>query len=287
MAQNSILIGYGNMADAATLSGGSWSVGLPLSNLQSREPGSLARSSNLLLASTRFDIDLGAEVNLKVLALSNHNLSLTARLRLTGGDSAGFSVPVYDTGWQDVWPSLWTPEELEWEADNFWDGKFTASDIAAWTPSTKAIYLDGAYARYWRVEIDDTANSDGYVQAQRLFLTDKWQPGNNFSYGAALGFESRTTVEESKGGAEYFDRQQGVRTFTFDLRAMTDDEAFGRALDLQRRMDVHGEVLVIPDPNDQLHALRRVFLGRLKALNPLEQVAHNLHSTSFSVKELL
>ena len=36
---------------------------------------------------------------------------------------------------------------------------------------------------YWRVNIEDTSNPDGYVQFGRLFLAGEWQP----KFNAALG----------------------------------------------------------------------------------------------------
>lgn len=285
---SNILIAFPNRADAAILSGGSWSVGLPLGNLQDRLLKKYARAQNTLTTSTKFEADLGNDRAIRVIALVNHNLSLTARYRITAGDSAGFITPVYESGWLDVWPSLWVPEELEWEAENFWDGKFTDEDRDGY-PATLIHMPDGTLARYWRVEIDDSApaNPDGYVQIGRLFMAEQWQPVRNFSHGASLSFESRTRVTESEGGVEYFGAKRAPRLFSFDLRGLSDTEAYTRALELYRRADVHGEVLIIPDPTDELNRMRRAFLCRLKTINPIEQRAYDLHSTSFVVKELL
>ena len=99
---NNIIIGYPNRADGATYSAGSWLAGLPASNLANRELWKVARSTNADLTSTKFRVDLGANKQLKVFSLCNHNLSAIATWRVTLGTAAGAS-DIYDSGWKSVW----------------------------------------------------------------------------------------------------------------------------------------------------------------------------------------
>ncbi|MGZ8888060.1 MAG: phage head spike fiber domain-containing protein [Halobacteriota archaeon] len=78
------LIGTYNKIDGATLSGGSWVPSLPLSNIQTRILGQVARTTDDARESTTFSIDLGLPKRVNVAALVNHNMSLGARYRLRG-----------------------------------------------------------------------------------------------------------------------------------------------------------------------------------------------------------
>lgn len=112
----------------------------------------------------------------------------------------------------------------------------------------------------------------------------------NYSYGATLGFETSTGVEQSLSGAEFFDVREPVRVFRFILEHMKDDEAYANFLEMTRRAGIHGEILVIPDPDQPLQAIRKNFIGRMRTLNPLEQTMWMddgvSNAMSFEIKEL-
>jgi hypothetical protein len=117
------MIGYPNRIDAAALSSGSWAATLPLANLQNRVLGKVARSTDATVTSTKFDIDLSAPKNIRVLALVNHNLSLLATVRIRGATDAAFASTVYDSGYVAVWPVVYFSTSIDWEDDNWWSGQ--------------------------------------------------------------------------------------------------------------------------------------------------------------------
>lgn len=281
------MIGFPNRADASTLSGGSWTATLPLNNLKNRIIGKVARSATDAIADTQFDIDLGTEKNIRVLSLTNHNCSLAALYRIRGSTVSNFATSVYDSGWLDVWPVVYPPGTLEWEDESWWTGKYTAEQMDGYTAALIHILPANTLARYWRIEIDDTTNAAGYVQIGRLFIGPAWQPTLNMSYGASVGWETKTEVQEAIGGAEYFQRRTPFRTQTIELDWMTVDEAMANAFELQRRAGIDQEVLWIFDPDDTVHALRRRWLGRLRKLSAIEYPYFNTNKTAFEIKELL
>lgn len=279
------MIGFPNCTDAATLSGGSWLAALPLSNLKNRIIGKVARSSTDATADTKLDIDLAAEKNIRVLSLTNHNCSLDARFRIRGSAVSNFATSVYDSGWGDVWPVVYGPDDLDWEDNTWWVGKYTDEQRAGYTAALIHILPANTLARYWRIEIDDTTNAAGYVQVGRLFIGPAWQPTLNMSYGASVGWETDTEVQKALGGAEYFQRRTPYRVQKLVLGAMDGNEAMTRAFELQRRAGIDQEVLWIFDPSDTMHALRRRWLGRLRRLDPIEYPYCNTNKTAFEIKE--
>lgn len=282
-----IVLAWQNRIDAATLSGGDWLASLPRANLAHRQVQRVARTASLATADTQFDVDLGQARRIGVLALVVHNLSVSATARVRAAATADFAAPLYDSGWVEVWPSGLIPQELlEWEDDNFWLGTLSEEARAGYQ-SPWIHLLAETTARYWRVEIDDAANADGYVQIGRAFLAATWTPTANFSYGAAPVYEDPSSFEASLSGAEYFDLRSRYRVFSFSLDWLSPTEAYAQALELQRLCGSTGEVLVIPDPDDAVNQTRRNFVGRLRRLSPIPHRSLNFYSTSYELKELL
>jgi hypothetical protein len=265
-----IQISYRNLADAATLSGGSWLSTLPLANLKDARQTKVARSTNALTTSTRVDIDLGTSPKLaRLFALVQHNCSITATYRLTAGTTLG-GADVYDSGTLDVWPTVYLPGDLEWEDDNWWTGTISAEDADGYPIAIWHDCAQNVRARYWRIQITDTSNAAGYVQAGRLWLGPVWSPNHGYAFGAGLGWEPRSESQRSLGGSAYFDRRPSARVFTFERVARND-----------------GEIVVIPDPADAQRGFRRNIRGFLRRLDPITQISAGVFGTGYEVEELL
>lgn len=285
-----ISFGYQNRTDEGTLSGGSWMVSLPLSNLQDRVIAHVARSADAQIASTQFDLDLGQSGRfIGAIALLGHNLTVLAKIRLRGADTQAnlAAGPLYDSGWVDVWPDGVIPlADLEWEEDNFWLGTLTAEQRAAYnTPFVHT--FTRTIQRWWRVEIDDTTNSAGYVQVGRLFLSDLWSPATNMSYGTELSVEDRSETDTALGGVEYFTEQARYRVTRLSLDWLSAEEAYSRMLEIQRVLGVTGELLVIPDSDDTANTIRRTLIGRLLRISPINHAMIGIYRTTLEIRELL
>ncbi|MFD1189758.1 hypothetical protein [Phenylobacterium conjunctum] len=283
------MLGYGNLIDAATLGGGSWVGTLPLSNLKARALGKVARTTNLTFANTLFTVDHGVSKPVRIVGLVNHSMQLSAQFRVVGGSDPGFSTGVlYDSGWLDVWPAVYTTLSLEWPSTNFWGGRYTDAERIGVTPTRGLILPNTVSARYWRVELKDAANSDGFIQIGRVFMGAAWQSQVNALYGAtSIAWETTTEIQAAISGAEYFDRRTPFRVARFSTEYMSETEGMSYAFEIQRQMGVDGEVFYVHDPDDVSHALRRQFLGRLRELSPVEYPYVGLLKTAWEVKELL
>jgi len=258
---SNLILGYNNLIDGATLSGGSWSESLPLANLKTRLLSKVARSSNAQAASTLIDIDLGSSKSVRAFGAIRTNLSVSgASYRLRGSNDITFATGLYDSG--SVAANAQTPDLI--------------IGLAATTN-----------ARYWRLEITDAANAAGYVQIGRLFIGPALAPADNYSKGAEIGYRSNSSFSRSIGGVKYFDRRTGERVFSFQLDWLTDAEALGQALELQRVADITGEVLLIVDPADTIFNQKRHFLGTLEQLSPLKNPYLTVHQAAFNVVEVV
>ena len=283
-----ILLAWQNRTDEGTLSGGSWQSTLPLANLQNRVVQKVARSTNANLSSTKFDIDLGAARAIGVVALVVHNVSVIGKVRITGDDAADFATPVYQSAWIDAWPAGQIPQSLlEWEDDNFWLGTLSSNQRAGYQSPFIHVLPTQQILRYWRVEVDDTTNTDGFIQIGRLFMSAAWRPSVNYDMGAQLSYTDPTPVAASLSGAEYFDVRSKAREFTVRLSALTESEAYDYALQIQRLAGVSGEVLVVPDTADTTRIPIRAYLGRLTDLRPIAHAKNGIFETAITLRELI
>ena len=280
------LLAYRNRVDSATLSGGTWASTLPLNNLKDRRLSKVCRSSSTSTSATQFVAALDKGCSISVVSLCRHNFSANATWRLRGYLDAGLTSLTYDSGTLEVWPPL-DSLQLEWQDDNFWNAKPAAEDLAGFYWNAIHILTSTTYSRYWKVEIFDSTNPAGYVEIGRMFLSEAWVPTLNMSYGAGLGYNSRTEVEEAWDGTEYFDYKAPFRVANFLLENMSTYEAMMRAFDMQRVAGIDKEVLFVWDQSDVRHLIKRSFLGRLQELSPIDQPYFEAHQTSFTVKELL
>lgn len=274
-----VIIGYGNRIEQATLSGGNWQAAL--NNIKIRALQERARSVNALRVSTWFDVDLGQERLVNMLAINAHTLSVDGRVRITAGSTPGGS-DLYDSGWEDAWPPVWATSQLEWEDINFWDGRLTAEQRAAYT-SCYAFELPIVYARHWRFEFDDVSNVDGYIEIGRVFMGRKFDPV--FEIGADLGWQDGSKVSRSLMGVKYFDKIKLFRVASLSIPAMPDEQAMSGLFELQRVAGQTEEILFIGAPDTPSEMTRQAFVGTLRKLSPIRAFSYKLNSSGLEIEE--
>lgn len=284
---SNVLLAYPNRIDTSTLSGGAWQPSLPLSNLQVRELPEVARTADATLASTQFTINLGKLRSVRVVALAGHTISITGKIRIRIYADGAFTTLLYDSGWLDVWPSIYPFGSVPWDDPRFWDGKPTAEDLAGITWLYTNLLPAAVVGQYIKVEINDTANPDGFISIGRAFVASQFQPAINMSWGASIGYEDKTPVAEALSGTEYFDQRQPYRIARVKLDWLSEAEGFGTALDMQRRQGISGEVLYMYDPDDTTYRVMRSFLGRMRMLSAIEAPSFGRTATAYEIKEIL
>lgn len=164
----------------------------------------------------------------------------------------------------------------------------TAETCEGMQPTWLAVTDEDKTARYWRFNIADTANTDGYVDIGRLIVAGGFQPSINMVYGAGLGFDNETVRETTDGGAALYDTRDTRRSLTGVLDLMPETDAYDEWFRLVMRHGKSGQMFVVYDPDDTgTRARQRSFLGVLKDLNPIEHPYHARFRTAFSVLEEL
>lgn len=279
---NNIILGYPNRANSATITGGSWLAGLPVTNVGNKELWKVARSTNALTTSTIIKLDFSTAKTLGCFALVNHNLSASATWRIKLGTTDGGS-DVHDSGWKSIWLMSFD-DIVEWESVSWWLG--VAGDEYLRSPFA-AMYItaDIYSARYITIEINDTANVDGYVQVGRVFTGGYVQPATNPDYGLQDGYSDLSTLDQAESGATWTTERRRLRYTSFVLSGLTQTEA-GYLYEIQRLLGTTGEVLYLPYPDDLGESQRYGYLGRLSELSAIEYPYPKIRSLPLKIEEI-
>lgn len=288
-----IIVGYPNRVDAeaqyatVAFSGGSWEADLPLTNLRDPQLQRVARSTDATTANTQFDVDLGVDRDVKLVAIPDHNLSTSGQYRIRGATDSGFTDVLYDSGWQDAWPIIYPFGSLEFEHPSWWTGTETEEEIGDRKQVILEVLDTEVICQYWRVEFDDTSNADGYVEIPRLIIAPGYQPEINIAYGATIGHETDTLAQTSLGGTRFYDRRptRRVASVLFDKQDL--DDALVGPFDIQARQGIDKQVMVVLDADDTSNKDRLSFLATLRRLSALEFTNFDRAKIPMQLEEVL
>lgn len=280
----SIMIGYRNRIDAATLTGGAWSSTLPRDNIKTREMEEVARTIDATNGSTVVNIDLSDSYAVRVVTLHNHNLSKDARWKVNLGSTSG-GAEIYSGAYQAAWFLNFDDPFTPWESGAWWTMPDT--DYRR-HPFMAVILIPPGYAsRYLRIEIDDAANADGHVQIGRMFVGDGLTPEVGMSYGMQDGWQDLSSVAYADGGADFIYRRQRRRYTSFVLEHLSQTREFPRFHEFLRRVGTVEEVLYLPSMTDYQACQRTGFLGMLSEMSPIEYPRYNGRSLGLKIQERL
>lgn len=286
---SNILFGWPIISDTATLSGGSWLAGLPLTNLATAALGTVARSTTDANADTIINVDHGSAKAVSIVAMVRHNMRSAATWRIRGGSDVTFATNTYDSGTISVWPVQWPTNVLPAGHPNAATRLLTDAQISALDPPRDAVHVlaTEVTARYWRIEFFDTTNSDTYVQAGRLIMAPRFQPTYNMDVGAEFGFVGGTTVGYALSRTRFYDVRPKGRTLALSLSMLSDNEAVAVVRDMVEDLGQDGQVYVVSNPADTESLQRRSFLANLRELSAVQYAAAGYASMPLVLDEVV
>jgi len=238
------------LSDAATLTGGPVAGSMPLSNLQTQQPGTPTRWTDL--TQVYVVIDLGAAYNLNEIAFLYTNGTSSATVRRRGATSIAnlTSAPGYDSGVVSLWP--------------------TAGLSSAYTRFPSYAFSTAGFGtyRYWRIDVYDAGNPLEYFQAGRLFLASV-DSGTMYIFprGAAPGGtigprETPTRLETASGQLHpTVNIKRDYEKFT--LAAASEEDVLKRLGTIKRLRGVSRAVLYCRDPENPYYVVEKSVYGLL------------------------
>lgn len=133
--------------------------------------------------------------DVQALVIADHNLTSAAVITLQGNDDA----------------SNWVSPKVQ--------------ESVTWRAGTICHYLgDHEQCRYWRVQISDADNPDGYIRAALLYLGPYFEPARNFSWGYSADTESVIGRAQSDLGLARTRFYNWIRKWKLTLEAQTDTD---------------------------------------------------------------
>lgn len=287
MNSNVLLAWPNNIDSAISVTGGLYTSSLPLSNVRNRVLSKRARTVDTAESSSTFDIRLKGEKVINAFAIASHNITTGGSIRLRFYSNETQTELLHDSGIIDVWPALFSTDQLEWEFSNFWDGTVSEDDAKDITPLFTYILTAVLIPVSIKVEIFDTGNPDNYVEFGRVFIGESFQPFVNMQLGANIGFSINTEIELAQDNTEYYDRKRPRRVASFTLPTLKEDEAFSKLFSMQRTQGIDKEILFVYRNTQDSVMFSRTFLGRLQQTDPINQPYLDRYSTQINLIEII
>jgi hypothetical protein len=262
-------------------------VSLPPANLQDRQISKVARLNTVVAANTWWQVDFSTTRVIDIVALIAHNLTQAATWRVRLSAASDMSSPVYDSGTVSAWSPVGGYGSLPWGVFS-WGDDVQPYELAFYNASSFAVCPATVNARYLRVDLTDTANSAGYLQAGRLVAGPAWFPSLNMLYGWSVQWVDESTADRSLGGQVYIDEKPRYRVIRFSLASLPEEEALAQGFDfLMRRKGVAGDVLLLPQPGRTDLFLHEAIYGRMRSLAPVVGSTPFVRSMDFEIEETL
>lgn len=275
-------LGWPNRIDTATVTASSSVGSLPVTNLQDKRIARVWRSGNCTGGSITIDIDLGATTTLQAVSMHNVNFSSSATFQVTAGPTIGSSSAMDSGALSAVRMSL-DASSLIWEDAGWWEGAGSE-----WLRNTHpVIYLHPSVvaARWVRITITDTGNSDAFVQVGRVFCGPVLIPVRNDIYPRVSGFSDLT--EFAMPGARF--ARQGRKRKRAELslaRCSVSEVRYLRGISRQDGTDA--DVLYLPSSTDAAAQQEFGFLGTITdGLSGLSQTGVDYYAGRLVLEERL
>jgi hypothetical protein len=272
-----------NATDTAVITDGNSNIlsSLPQSNLTKSQRSKVVRTSNVsdLILNLNWG---GSGKNISGIALIRHNLSSTATWRIQLYDAQNQTGNVlYDSGVISAIP-VKSLGDLDWGVDPLgatvfdgWDENNTFS--TKWFTQVTALSV--------RITVADPSNTDGYIQASRLFIGVASTPTINVKYGLQSSWEEDTQQFRSEGGSLRSDSKPQFRSFVLTMDDLNNGE----------RSAFFDNVRVVGKSLDFLVSVFPEFDGtterdytmqcKLSSMPRFTNISHDRHSVTFNLVE--
>jgi hypothetical protein len=254
-----------NLIDSGCTLSCSVAVTLPLNNLKNQVHGRIAR----IPASPAFDIKgtHTAAIYASMCGITWTNLSSAATWRFQGYSDAAWSSQVVDS---TTLPALASSSIFNpFYGQKQCEMSFTRTQIQS-----------------SKITITDTANSDGHIDASRLWVADDFELAHNPVYGMKIGWKEETSIWTTDGGSPRSDAGVPYRQLTFDLDSIPEADRL-IWMDILRYCGMRNDVFVRVYPTGTAEQKRDYTInGLISSMPDLTTVGLGRDSTNITIREL-
>lgn len=267
-----------NAADQAAITASSQAANLTVANLLTDIKSDVWRASGPVATLTAI---FPSAALIGAVALPFCNLSSAATLRVRAYTLASDTTPVVDTG---------SVQACAHRALGAWDWGLEPLGVNAFS------YGGGAYGRTWFapqwveklvIDIDDSLNPAGYIEASRLVAGMYWSPQNNADYGASLTADDASQQYRNEGGDLLTNVGPRSRKLALVLSSMSPPDR-SKLMAILRGNGKSRPVFIslFPESDDPLLEQDHQLYGKLPEAVSVATPYFERYSTSITVEEI-
>ena len=262
---SNIILGYGSViANAGTLTGGTYEATLPLTNARTDILAAVARTTTDAEITVTIPFTTNQEVG--CIAICNHNFSADAQVAFVVKNSGGTLIA---SG--TIKPRINTTRN---SILTFW--------LEANVTTCQSI----------EITITDTSNPDTYLEFGHIFVGKQFEVSVNAEYGAlSNGVADMGSNTFTKNGVKFSDVRQKLRTATFTLAWLDETESL-EVINMKQLCGITSPIVyglsrptyaaLVPDEKNSAFT----FIGVMSELDALSATNFQCYSTQFQIKEL-
>lgn len=264
--------------------GASWT---DLSKLYGEVLSEMARCASLVLANSKFTIDLGTPRNINVLAIPFHNAQPGNKARITVATDAGFTDVVIDTGWKEFFGEVYPWGSLPWGHVSWIDGRLTAEQAVGRVDPWMHVQEADVLGRYVQVEFDFTGHTDGWVDCGQVVVSSGFSPTYNVTKGVQVPYYvDPSTKTRAKGGPQFADRRKPYRTTKMALDWLDASEAYGAFYEMVRDLGVTKPFFYIHNADaDPAILPKQSFMATAEDITPPSHRFLHVYALQLSISE--
>lgn len=236
---------------------GNEDASFPMSNLLLPLPHDHWRSSGLSTLFGTFDFSVtGPSFDTLALLYTNATSAATIRWRGATSEANLTAAPAFDTGNETLWAS---------------------TGLEDWPYSHSFKFLSALETHdWWRFDVIDGANPDGFFKAGAVVFGDGFQPGINYSFGGDRDWEDSGRIRQLESGIEVPRAGAIVPTTNILMKWATEAEQEASILPLRRTSGGTDPILIALDPDSGVDRMSKMYYGfpalRAPTLNRFHEV---------------
>lgn len=282
--------------DAATLTATSSATGYPVANLQ--DPFRSRKWRSTSITGQSITINLGSSKNFNALAFIDHNLSVTATIRISATDTPGerdlldLTVPAWipiigfgegyfddwgfggtlleaDRGWYAPNPIriIYREDLVKYGAGNVFGGGTVYGQLEQNDSQIRVT------AQYVTIEFTDDDNPDGYIELGRLFITQFTDFSFNFAE-ISHGSIDESEISRSLGGQAWVTKKVPLRrTIELTVNTLEYLDKYWTLKFMAEKMGLTGFYIIdcFPSNDHPSENFHSILYGRFSDMPSIEQ----------------
>lgn len=263
---------YDNAASRAVVTGSASATGLPVSNLSNDIKSAVYRTTATSIAIT---LTWAVAETVNMAALCFTNLTPTATLQARCYTLSGDTAPVANV---IVTAAAYGDLSLGGGVNMFAYGGGVYASI---------YFPQGAYQKVV-LNIVDTANTAGYIEASTLLCGKYWSPEFNTEYGMTFGAVDTSKSERTEAGDLRTERGASYKTMQFDLNYMPVADR-DKLHNILRGNGTYKPIYVSVSPSDAEDTSGEQIMqiyGKLSRLSAIKYQFMNQFGTQLDIEEV-